>query len=195
MRHRFRKIAVFAFLAGLVWLLASGCMIWRFGAVDHAVKSDCIIVLGAAVQGGVPSPVFEERIRHAIGLRRAGHASKLLFTGGFGDGRKHSEGAVGRMFAIGQGVPTGDILIEERSHTTRQNLSEAKALMDSHALKTAIIVSDPLHMKRALTMADGLGLEAVSSPTPTTRYRSLRARLGFLVREIYFFHHYLITGN
>ena len=67
--------------------------------------------------------------------------------------------------------------------------------MQLHRLKSAIIVSDPLHMKRAVMMAGGLGINAVSSPTPTTRYRSLWTQLGFLIREIYFFHHYLITGN
>jgi uncharacterized SAM-binding protein YcdF (DUF218 family) len=67
--------------------------------------------------------------------------------------------------------------------------------MKTHNLKSAIIVSDPLHMKRAMMMADDLGIEAVSSPTPTTRYRSLRTKLGFLVRELYFVHHYVLTGN
>ena len=195
MRHRAKKIVIWAFLAGLVWCLIVGSIIWRFGGVDHAVKSDCIIVLGAAVNGAVPSPVFEERIRHGIGLYHAGYASKLIFTGGFGDGQKHSEGSVGRAMAMRQGVPAGDILFEERSRTTRQNLSEASAVMKTHGLKSAVIVSDPLHMKRALMMADGLGLKSVSSPTPTTRYRSLQTKLGFLVREIYFFHHYLVTGD
>lgn len=67
--------------------------------------------------------------------------------------------------------------------------------MREHGLKSAIIVSDPLHMKRALMMAEGLEIDAVSSPTPTTRYRSLQSKLGFLFRELYFFHHYLITGD
>jgi uncharacterized SAM-binding protein YcdF (DUF218 family) len=67
--------------------------------------------------------------------------------------------------------------------------------MQKHGLKSAIIVSDPLHMKRAMMMAEDLGIEAASSPTPTTRYRSLQTKLGFLIREIYFFHHYIITGN
>jgi hypothetical protein len=44
-------------------------------------------------------------------------------------------------------------------------------------------------------MADDFGIQAVSSPTPTTRYRSLRTKLGFLVRELYFVHHYFLTGN
>lgn len=190
-----KRIALWLVLAGSVWCAILATLIWRYGARDDATQSDCIIVLGAGVQGAAPSPVFEERIRHGIALYHAGFAPKLLFTGGFGEGQKHSESSVGRSIATQQGIPASDILIEECSRTTRQNLSEAEALMQLHRLKSAIIVSDPLHMKRAVMMAGGLGINAVSSPTPTTRYRSLRTQLGFLIREIYFFHHYLITGN
>jgi uncharacterized SAM-binding protein YcdF (DUF218 family) len=56
-------------------------------------------------------------------------------------------------------------------------------------------VSDPLHMKRAMMMADDLDIAAVSSPTPTSRYRSLKTKLGFLLRELYFIHHYSATGD
>lgn len=64
-----------------------------------------------------------------------------------------------------------------------------------HAKKSAIIVSDPLHLKRASVMADDLGISAVTSPTPSSRYRSLKTKLGFLVREVHFYNHYAVTGN
>lgn len=190
-----KRIAQWLLLTGILWCMISGTLIWRYGVSDHATKSDCIIVLGAAVQGGTPSPVFAERIRHGIDLYRAGYAPKLLFTGGLGEGQTHSEASVGRLIAAQQAVPECDILIEECSRTTMQNLSEARSVMRKYGLNSAIIVSDPLHMKRAMMMAAGLGIEAVSSPTPTTRYRSLQTKLGFLVRELYFYHHYLITGD
>ena len=194
-RRRFLKIACCALLALTIWLSVLGVVIWRFGADDHAVNADCIIVLGAAVQGGKPSPVFEERIRHGVQLYKSGLAPKLVFTGGFGAGQSQSEGSVGASFATTLGVPRTEILFEEVSHTTHQNLSEALGVMRRHDLKSAIIVSDPLHMKRAMWMAHELGVEASSSPTPNSRYRSMSTRAGFLARELYFFHHYLFTGN
>jgi len=170
-------------------------MIWNFGEKDHAKKSDCIIVLGAAAYGEKPSPVFEERIRHAIGLFRKGEAPTLIFTGGRGDGASHAESEVGAAYAVRESVSRAAILTETRSRTTKQNLTEAKALMDSAGLRSAIIVSDPLHLKRASAMAEDLGIPAVTSPTPTSRYRSLRAKLGFLVREVYFYNHHAVTGE
>ncbi len=170
-------------------------MIWDFGEKDAARKSDCIIVLGAAVYNDKPSPVFKERIRHAIELFQQGQASTIIFTGGYGDGTSHAESAVGASYAVAQGIRNTAILIETKSRTTHQNLAEAKALMEAARLKSAIIVSDPLHLKRASVMADNLGILAVTSPTPTTRYRSLRTKLAFLVREIYFYTAYTLTSE
>lgn len=169
--------------------------IWRYGSHDGAVKADCIIVLGAAVRDQDPSPVFTERIRHGINLYESGYAPKMIFTGGYGEAQKFSESGVGMLVATTHGVSADDIYIEEKSRTTQQNIAEAAALMKTHGLKSAIIVSDPMHMKRAMMMADDLGIAAVSAPTPTTRYRSLRTKLGFLIRELYFVHHYVLTGN
>jgi uncharacterized SAM-binding protein YcdF (DUF218 family) len=195
MGRRIRIIALWLGAAVLLWCVVLGVIVWDFGARDRVAQSDCILVLGAAVRGAEASPVFEERIRHGIHLYHAGYAPKMLFTGGTGEGQKHPESSVGRFIAMQQGVPEGDILTEDRSRTTKQNLEEARLVMRQHGLGSAIIVSDPLHMKRAMMMADGLGIAAVSSPTPTTRYRSFRTRLGFLLREIYFIHHYLVTGD
>jgi uncharacterized SAM-binding protein YcdF (DUF218 family) len=181
--------------AAVLWLAALSGSIVRFGVRDHATSHDAAIVLGAAVYGSRPSPVFRERIRHALGLYRAGTVRKLIFTGGFGPGAARAESEVARDLALRAGVPASDILIETRSRTTRQNLLEARLLMASAGLRTAAVVSDPLHMKRALRMSSDLGMAAVSSPTPTTRYRGWRSKAAFLIRELYFYHHYLITGN
>lgn len=195
MKRRIVKILLCLIAAIFVWFVSTGIVIWNFGNQDHAIKSDCIIVLGAAAYGNKPSPVFEERIRHAIILYQKGEASVIIFTGGRGDGATHAESEVGASFAISEGVPRSAILIETNSHTTRENLMEAKGLMRNASLHTSIIVSDPLHMKRASMMAEDLGIPSVSSPTPTSQYRSLRTKFGFLMREIYFYNHYVVIGD
>lgn len=194
-RRRIRIVALTVTTAAAVWLLAVAVSIWRFGTRDEARPVDCIIVLGAAAKNGVPSPVFEERLRHGVDLYHRGLAGSLIFTGGFGDGAAVSESRAGRDWAITRGVPSSAVRIEEISRTTHQNLDEAARLMKSRGFRSAILVSDPLHMKRAVKMAGDLGIDAASSPTPTSRYRSLGPKLGFLLRELYFYHHYLVTGE
>jgi len=61
----------------------------------------------------------------------------------------------------------------------------------ARGLKRVLIVSDPLHMKRAVTMAIDLGLDAYPSPTPTTRYQGGAKQLGLLAHETYYYIGYL----
>ena len=58
-----------------------------------------------------------------------------------------------------------------------------------------LIVSDPLHMRRAMQMASDVGLNAGASPTPTSRFQSLKSQLPMLARETYFYLHYRLLGD
>jgi uncharacterized SAM-binding protein YcdF (DUF218 family) len=173
----------------LVWLAGVAAYIIWTGQRDDAGPADAIIVLGAAAYDAKPSPVFEERIRHGIDLYQRGLAPKLIFTGGYGGaGARFSESQVARRYALRQGVPDDAILIESISRNTHENLRQASTLMQDHDLHSAIIVSDPLHMARALRLSGELGIRAKGSPTPTTRFRSFATRWRFLMAEVYFFH-------
>ena len=55
---------------------------------------------------------------------------------------------------------------------------------------SVLLVTDPLHMTRAMQMAQEFGLNAHPSATPLTRYRSLSTKVPFALRELYFLHHY-----
>jgi uncharacterized SAM-binding protein YcdF (DUF218 family) len=173
----------------LIWLIGVAAHIIWTGQRDDAGPADAIIVLGAAAYDAKPSPVFEERIRHGIDLFNRGLAPRLIFTGGYGGtGARFSESQVARRYALRQGVPEDAILIESISRNTHENLRQASTLMQNHNLHSAIIVSDPLHMARALRLSGELGIRAVGSPTPTTRFRSFATRWRFLLAEVYFFH-------
>lgn len=154
--------------------------------------SDAAIVLGAGVWQDKPSPVFKARIDHGINLYHQDRVKVLVFTGGVGRDKKFAEADVAETYAIAQGVKPQDILTETHSKITFENLQEAKNLLDEAKLKTVLLVSDPLHMKRAMTMAKDLNIEAAPSPTPTSRYQSWRTKTGFLAREVYYYLGYLL---
>ena len=176
-------------LVVLFWLVGVAAYITWVGQRDDARPADAIIVLGAAAYDAKPSPVFEERIRHGIDLYRRGLAPKLIFTGGYGGvGARFSESQVARRYALRQGVPDKAILIESLSRNTHDNLRQASLLMQQHQLNDVIVVSDPLHMARALRISKELGIRAVGSPTPTSRFRTFATRWRFLLQEVYFFH-------
>jgi len=178
----------------LIWLLGvAGWIVW-VGARDQAQPADAIVVLGAAAYDAVPSPVFRERIEHGLTLYRRGDAPILIFTGGYGgQGARFAESEVARRYAIQHGVPQEAIWIETRSQSTCQNLLEARQLLQESGLDKVIVVSDPLHMARALRLCRKLGINALASPTPSSRFRSLKPWLNFLAKEVWFFHRDMFT--
>lgn len=182
------------FLLAVLWLLGVAAWIVYVGNRDQAGPADAIVVLGAAAYDTRPSPVFTERIRHGIDLYERGYAGTIVFTGGYGDGARFSESQVARTYALRAGVPEEAILIETLSRTTWQNLARSRDLLSDHDLQKVIVVSDPLHMARALRLCRRLGIDAVGSPTPSTRFRSFRTQWRFLAREVYFFHRDLVVS-
>lgn len=167
--------------------------IWRYAQVDETRRADVAIVLGAGIQGDTVSPVFRERINHGIWLYENGYVDYLLLTGGVGDGNNRSDASVARDYAISQGMSPAIILIEETSTITEENLENARKIMEANGLSTALLVSDPLHMKRAMLVAEDYGVTAYSSPTPTTMYQSMGTKLPFLAREVFFYIGYCIV--
>jgi uncharacterized SAM-binding protein YcdF (DUF218 family) len=116
----------------------------------------------------------------------------IIFTSGKGEGQPIAEAEAAKQYAEQQGIPTDKLLTETTSRTTEQNLYYAKQVALEHGINRVIIVSDPLHMKRAIKIAEDMGFEAYSSPTPTSRYQSWRTQLAFLVREEYYYQRYLL---
>ncbi len=178
----------------LLWLGAVAAWIAVGPAVTGSERGETAIVLGAAVIGDQPSPVFAARLEHALTLYRADRAGRILVTGGRSPEDSLAEGAAGAAWLQARGVPATAILIEDRSNTTRQNLINAHLVLGDGVRAPVLIVSDPLHMRRALAMAAAEGFDARPAPTPTTRYRSLATQVPFLAREVWFMHVHWLAG-
>ena len=184
-RHKGRIWGIIAVLiaALIAYLCITTLSIATVAEKDETRHADAAIVLGASVYDNSPSLVFSERINHAVDLYKSGYVKAIIMTGGVGEGNIRSEADIAREYAEQQGVPPEAIFKEETSKITAENLENAKAVMDQNDMQTALVVSDPIHMKRAMLYAHDLGMEAYSSPTPTTRYRSFSTKFPFLMRE------------
>lgn len=181
--------------AGLgLWLAALGIEVTNYARQTSQEPADAAVVLGAAVYRNRPSPVYRERINHAVDLFHQGQVRALIFTGGKGPGDAVSEGEAGREYALAAGVPESAIFIETTSENTLENLENAQEIIETQGFKSILLVSDPLHMRRAMFNADDLGLDAESSPTTTSRYRSLHTQMRFLLREVYYLAVYQILS-
>jgi uncharacterized SAM-binding protein YcdF (DUF218 family) len=169
--------------------------IYSFSLISSYAPADAAVVLGATVFRDRPSPVFRERINHAIDLYKQGVVENIIFTGGLAGNDELAESEAAREYAIAQGVPAEHILIETESDNTCLNLLGAKHIIEENSMNQVLIVSDPLHMRRTMWLAESIGLKALSSPTPTSRYQSFDRKAGFLMREVYSYGTYLLNIN
>lgn len=186
-----------SFIIGIFFLLYiswTGYSIWSFSLTDNKTQTDAAIVLGAASKGEEPSPVFEKRIDHAIRLYKENYVENLIFTGGKGEKTAIAESEAAEQYALDKDIPAQDILIETKSQITEQNLQYANSILQHHDLNTATLVSDPLHMKRAVTIAEDLNMNVVSSPASDSAYKSLRTKIPFFLREWFFYTGYQILS-
>jgi uncharacterized SAM-binding protein YcdF (DUF218 family) len=161
--------------------------VWTFQSSQNSQSADVAIVLGAGVFEDSLSPVFRERVNHAIQLYQDGSIKKIVFTGGVKYcGNSTPESEVAKNYALSKGVAIKSILTEDFSTNTFENLFYAKQVMSEHYLKNAVIVSDPLHMKRAMFYSERLKINSNPSGTPTSMYRSLNSRIQFALSEATF---------
>lgn len=176
----------------IIWAIMLGVEIYNYSFVSDPLPADAAIVLGAATWNSLPSPVFEERINHAIDLYHQKQVKFIIFTGGIDVGAQQAESIIASEYAIHHGVAASDVFCETVSRDTYENLLGAKAIIQQQHIDRVMIVSDPLHMRRAMTMAQDLDLHAYASPTPTSRYTSAQSQLGFLWGEVRYYATYLV---
>ncbi|HEY8576054.1 MAG TPA: YdcF family protein [Devosia sp.] len=168
--------------------------IWRYAGASSPDKADAALVLGAAVIGSTPTPVLVERLRHARDLYRSRQVGHIVVTGGLSPEDDLTEAEASRNWLLAEGVPAEAILLEDKSRTTIENVAFARAVLAENRLASVLVVSDPLHMRRAVLIADRLGIAAQPSPTPTSRYQTWQTTLPFLAREVWFMGQYLVAG-
>ena len=178
-------IAVGIFI--LSFLIMSAVNIYGYSQCDETRPADVAIILGAGINSNEPTPVFRERINHGIWLYENGYVTSLILTGGYSKNHDISDAMVAQNYAFSKGIPAKAVFIEEKSSITQENLYYAQQIMKELNFKNALIVSDPLHMKRALRLANDLEIEAYSSPTKTSMYKSWHTKAVFLARETFFY--------
>ncbi len=185
-------IAIVVLIIFLLYFFVNALVIYRYSKVDEKRKSDVAIILGAATDRNGVSPVYRERINHGIWLYENNYVDYILVTGGKADGAEFSDAYYAKQYVLWKNVPEEAIFVEDQSKITQENIKYAKEIMKENKWETSIIVSDPLHMKRSMLIAKDYGINAVSSPTPRSRYQSWETKAPFLLREGFFYIGYKI---
>jgi vancomycin permeability regulator SanA len=173
------KRSNYALRAVLVLLLALavGALGWcrwvyvqieSYAVLDQAAQaapSDAICVFGAAEYDGRPSPVYRARLDHGLALYKRGIAPLIITLGGNG-GDQYNEGAVGREYLMGMGVPEEAIIAETQSRNTEDSARRVAVIAHANGLRRLVIVSDGTHLFRIHAICAADGLDVLTSPRP-----------------------------
>ncbi|GAB2491696.1 YdcF family protein [Nocardiopsis aegyptia] len=185
-RRRVRKrwILTLLLLAALAVPPGTWGWVWYTARQDDRTPSDAIVVLGASQYNGVPSPVFEARLRQAQELYLEGVAPVIVTVGGKLPDDNFTEAASGRNWLVEVGVPADAVVAVEEGSDTLQSFAAVSEVFDANGWETAILVSDPWHSLRSQVMAEDFGIEAGASPArsgPAVIER--RTQLWYITRE------------
>jgi uncharacterized SAM-binding protein YcdF (DUF218 family) len=151
---------------------------------EEARPADVILVLGAAEYRGRPSPVLRARLDHALALYQDRMAPRILTTGGAGGDPVFTEGAVGRSYLIGRGVPSEAIVVETEGESTVHSIALAGEILRRMGLRSVIVVSDGYHIYRVKEMLRAQGLEVYGSPRKELNPDPLREQWNYVKQAI-----------
>jgi len=172
--------------------LATGTLGWcywvhrqieRYASQDEAAPADAIAVFGAAEYDGRPSPVFRARLDHAQTLFNRGIAPLIITLGGDG-GDQFSEGAVGREYLMGAGIPESAIIAETESRSTEESARRIAVIARTNGFHRLVVVSDGTHLFRIHEICAADGLNVLTSPRPHVAVEGVTTETEPIVHEI-----------
>lgn len=151
--------------------------------------TQAIIVLGAQVKpDGTLSLQLQYRMELALEQYRA-HPQIIVVCGAQGGNEPMTEAQAMHDYLVSNGVPEGDILMDDTSFNTRQNLANAQKLLGDDVKKVLIVTSN-YHLPRAMALARDTGFEpqGVGAPIkliywPKNHYREALAWVKYLLQK------------
>ncbi len=129
-------------------------------------KFDCIMVLGAGLWDGEPSPMLKERLDFGLLAYETGCAKKFLMSGDHGR-EEYDEVNKMKDVAIENGVPADNIFMDHAGFSTYESMYRAR---DIFQVEKMLIVTQKYHLYRAVYNARKLGIDAYGFEMEVLKY-------------------------
>lgn len=127
---------------------------------------DAVIILGAMVRpDGSPSPAMMRRVGLGVERLQAGNVRQLILSGG-PVGYAIPEARIMERLALEMGAKPEQLILEEQSMSTIENIRFSGALAAQRGLKKLALVTDAYHLPRALYICYRLGVRATGWGVP-----------------------------
>lgn len=177
--------------------LLFGSVICGVKAARHEPKydKDYIIILGCGIaKDGSLLPLLRGRVDRAIEFyknqkEKTGKAAVFIPSGGQGPDEIISESEAMRNYLLSMGIAEDEIIMENKSTTTYENMLFSKQIIDSINPESKVAFSTTnYHVFRSGILADSVGLQADGMGSKTKWYfwpnAFLRELVGVIVSKI-----------
>ncbi|MDS0135890.1 YdcF family protein [Amycolatopsis sp. CM201R] len=136
---------------------------------------DFVVVLGSRIINGRIPPLLASRLDKAIALYRnerdQGGKPIVITSGGQGRDENQPESHAMADYLVAHGVPDGEVLREDRSATTAQNITFSRELMQQHRPGyRCVVVTNNFHAFRAAILARTAKVNGQVVGAPTALY-------------------------
>jgi len=183
----------------ILCMLALGFFCWtalvafvaykEYTVPEPSGETQAIIVLGAQVkEDGTLSLQLQWRMEEA--LRQYTRSPQLIVVcGAQGANEPAPEAHFMRDWLVAHGVPSEQILMDDASFNTRQNLENAKKVLPENVRRVLIVTSN-YHLPRAMALAGDIGFDAEGVGShikliywPKNHYREALAWVKYLLQK------------
>lgn len=158
------------------------------GIGDEMKKSDYLVILGAGLKGEKMSLTLSQRMHKSLEYIDKYSDVKIVVSGGQGPGEYITEAEAMKRFLINHGVSEKNIIKEEKSTSTAENLKYTKNKLEQiderKNIKISIVTSN-FHMFRAQFLAKRVGFDTYAVP----------AKLHFLLIPNFYVREYFAVIN
>ena len=158
---------------GSALLLAFVLYVLLLPLLSHKRAFDAVIIHGCAlIHGDQVSRILANRLDLALKLfKKSKEKAFLIVSGGKGDDETVSEASAMRLYLLERGVPGERILLEDQSHSTRENLNFSGTVMREHGIEGKVaLVTSGYHVFRCLWIAHELAFRCRGFGAPVAAY-------------------------
>ena len=189
-RRRLLRALRLLFCLALAFFLTVEGVILCGGMMEAEQGLDYIVVLGARVNGTVPSGSLRNRIQVGTEYLQDNPGTIAVLSGGQGSDEEISEAQCMYENMLAAGIDSARLILEEQSTDTAANLRNSRALIPEGA--SVGLVTNNFHIFRALALARNQGWEDVHGIPVATTLFSLP---HYLMREFVGVVYETVRGN
>lgn len=179
-------------IVGLVYFLTVEAIILKNRRTDINPKKAFLVVLGAEVDGTVPSLSLFHRLQAALDYLNEYSDAKAIVCGGMGDTEQITEAECMYRWLNENGIDPNRIVQENKSVSTEENLRFALEIIKNQGgtESDAAVLSSPYHLFRAKLMAESFGYKSIAGVACVHGYPIFT--IGMYIREAFGVTHFLL---